>query len=53
LRHSLVKELLWSSKSTKEEAHSHYEKQIGQDTANEGCLDNDDFFLSKGDDSND
>lgn len=46
----LVEELLCAAKSSEEETHSKDEKEIGEDTANEGGLHHQYFIVCKSDD---
>jgi hypothetical protein len=53
LRNSRVEELLETIDSAKEETHAQYKKQVGEHTANQGRLDDDDLFVRKRNDTND
>jgi hypothetical protein len=53
LGHGDVEVLLLSADAAEEEAHAHYQQQIGEHGSNERCLDDEDFALDQSDDADD
>ena len=53
LSNGLVEELLGAAETTEEETHSEDEEEVGEDTADEGGLDDEDFVVGESDDCDD